>query len=141
MNEGVWSGGCQCGAVRYRIAVPAERTTHCHCSMCRKVHGALFATYSAFPRDRFVLERGQDALATYNSSPGVRREFCRHCGSPLFFDYDGGEAIVDVATGTLDDGAHPGHRREQEAHIFVASKAGWFTITDDLKQWPKDRDR
>lgn len=134
------AGGCQCGAVRYRIAAPAERTIHCHCAMCRKVHGAMFATFSAFPRARFTLEKGEEALRVFRSSPSVRRVFCGRCGCPLFFDYDGGEAIVDVATGTLDNGAHPGHPKAREGHIYVASKAPWFPIADGLRQWPEDHD-
>lgn len=134
------SGGCQCGTVRYRVRAPAERTTHCHCSMCRKMHGALFATFSAFPRRSFSLEGGADALCVFRSSPGVRRIFCGRCGCPLFFDYDGGEDVVDVATGTIDGGAHPGHAPAHEGHIYVASKVPWLRLNDGLRQWPEGHD-
>ena len=134
------TGGCLCGAVRFRIAAPALRTTHCYCEMCRKSHGALYTSYSAFPRDEFTLEKGEDALQTYHSSPGVRRIFCRHCGCTIFFDYAGGEDIADIPSGILDNGAHPGHPPGSECHIYVASKAPWYEITDRLPQYPEDHD-
>ena len=79
-------GGCECGVVRYRLEGPAVRTLHCHCEMCRKGHGALFASHSQFAKDRFTLESGTDELRAYESSPGIRRSFCSCCGSQLFFE-------------------------------------------------------
>ncbi len=120
MAEQVLTGGCQCGAVRYRVSAPADYTSHCHCTMCRKTHGALFATYSVVPSAELVLEGGRDALTLYKSSPSVKRSFCRNCGGTLFFQYDSKPEWVAYATGTLDAGAHPGHPPETERHIYVA---------------------
>ncbi|HCA63195.1 MAG TPA: GFA family protein, partial [Pseudomonas sp.] len=41
------TGSCLCGVVRYRIDAPIDALTHCHCKMCRKAHGAAFATYAS----------------------------------------------------------------------------------------------
>ena len=49
MSEIDLSGGCQCGAVRYRVTSAAKRTFHCHCLMCRKLHGAVYVTFSTVP--------------------------------------------------------------------------------------------
>ncbi|MEE9299720.1 MAG: GFA family protein [Alphaproteobacteria bacterium] len=135
MAEQVLTGGCQCGAVRYRVSAPADYTSHCHCTMCRKTHGALFATYSVVPSAELVLEGGRDALTLYKSSPSVKRSFCRNCGGTLFFQYDSKPEWIAYATGTLDAGAHPGHPPETERHIYVASKAPWHEITDGLPQF------
>src|SRR5690606_5687552 len=102
--------------------------THCHCSMCRKQHGAAFATYASLARERVRVVAGQDALVSYASSESVRREFCGTCGSSLFWRSDEWPDELGVALGTLDD--DPVGR--PEAHIYVASRAPWFEITDDL---------
>ena len=62
------AGGCQCGTVRYRVTAAATRTFHCHCSMCRKLHGAVFVTFSTVPEDGFAIERGEESLGRFESS-------------------------------------------------------------------------
>ena len=129
-----YRGGCLCGAVRYEVDVELPRASHCHCSMCRKAHGAAFATYVSVPREKFRFTRGaDDALRRYESSPGVLRSFCMHCGSPLNWaskERDGEE--VDFTLGTLDAPIEP----PQQWHIYTASKASWYVIEDDDPQWP-----
>jgi hypothetical protein len=127
-------GGCQCGAVRYGVEAAAHEIYHCHCSMCRKLHGALFATWAIVPRGRLTVIRGQDALATFESSPGVRRRFCRTCGCHLICEIDSDPDFDWFTPGTLDGGAHPGHGRGHERHIFVGSKVTWLAVGDGLEQ-------
>jgi hypothetical protein len=98
--------------------------------MCRKAHGAAFATYGRVKRNDFGWISGADDVASYRSSPGVTRTFCRQCGSNLQFISDERPSTFAVALGTLDD--DPGV--QASLHIFVASKASWFQITDDLPQ-------
>ena len=44
--------------VRYRVNAAASEIYHCHCSLCRKLHGALFATWAVVPRGRLeVIEQ------------------------------------------------------------------------------------
>ena len=131
-------GGCQCGAVRYRVHAAAHEIYHCHCSMCRKLHGALFVTWAVVPRGRLEVTRGEGALATFESSPGVRRRFCRDCGCHLFCEIDSDPDFDWFTPGTLDGGVHPGHAKDREQHIFVGSKAAWLEIGDDLEQYRDD---
>lgn len=128
------TGGCQCGAVRYTLSAPARATNHCHCSMCRKTHGAIFVTFSELPKAAFRIDKGAENLRDYQSTPGTHRRFCKTCGCHLHIDVDSMPDIVFVAAGTLDKGAHPGHPKEAEAHIFVGSKIPWYEITDGLPQ-------
>ena len=134
MAEFKLSGGCQCGAVRYHVSAPALETHHCHCSMCRKVHGALFGTFSVILQDKFTIEKGADKLNPYPSSERLRRNFCTVCGCHVFDRLVGNTSVIELATGTLDGGAHPGHPEETRRHIFVGSKAPWHKITDELPQ-------
>lgn len=128
-------GGCQCGAVRYRLSAAACDIYHCHCSLCRKLHGALFATWAVVPRGRLEITRGEGALASFESSPGVRRRFCRHCGCHLVCEIDSDPGFDWFTPGTLDGGVHPGHAPEREQHIFVGSKVQWRDIHDGVDQY------
>ena len=123
-------GSCLCGGVLYEVRGSVSRVTHCHCSMCRKAHGAAFGSYGRVERSDFVLLSGADNVASYQSSPGVIRTFCNRCGSTLQFISDKRPSTFSLALGTLDD--DPGV--ETSLHIFVGSKAPWFQITDDLPQ-------
>lgn len=96
-----WSGGCQCGAVRYRFSEKPRGAHVCHCRMCQKAFGAFYAPLVGGPRSSFEVTRG--AIATFLSSDLVERGFCRDCGTPLTFDYLAGKHI-SVAIGSLD---HP----------------------------------
>lgn len=125
------SGSCLCGAVRYRVAGPVGPTSHCHCSMCRKAHGAAFATYARVARADFHFSAGAEDVRSYESSAGVTRTFCGRCGANLQFIEDAEPGHLELALGTLD--GDPGVR--PRAHIFVASKAPWYEITDALTRF------
>lgn len=53
-REGIIEGGCLCGAVRYVITLPTKWCAHCHCSMCRRAHGAAFVTWAGVPSQSFT---------------------------------------------------------------------------------------
>jgi hypothetical protein len=96
--------------------------------MCRKAHGAAFATYGRVERSDFAVVSGAEDIASYRSSPEVTRTFCKRCGSNLQFISDKRPSTFSLALGTLDDDP----RVQASLHIFVGSKAPWFPITDDL---------
>ncbi len=124
-------GSCLCGGVRWGIDAPPTSLTHCHCSMCRKAHGAAFATYASASRAQFHWLAGQDQIAHYRSSPGYTpRSFCSRCGSVV--PSGGPESNeMDLPAGCFDD--DPITRPSR--HIFVASKAPWHPIEDDLPRY------
>jgi hypothetical protein len=127
------SGGCHCGGIRYTVTAPAIETHHCHCSVCRRVNGALFVTWSLYPKSNFTYDKAGSNLGTYNTSPTLHRHFCKTCGCPITFDVDG-QDFVAVASGTLDGGAYPGHPPETLRHAFATSKVPWYEIGDKLPQ-------
>jgi len=124
------SGSCLCGAVRYEVAGAFGRVSHCHCSMCRKAHGAAFGTYGRVRKIEFRLVSGGDSIAQYNSSPDVIRTFCKRCGSTLQWMRRSTPDVFALALGTLDDDPEA----RPECHIYVGSKTSWFEITDALPQ-------
>ncbi len=123
-------GSCLCGSVRYEIRGSLGRMSHCHCSKCRKAHGAAFGTYARVNRTDFVLLSGEDEIVSFRSSPSVLRTFCKTCGSTLQFVTEARPESFALAIGTLDD--DPSIRPSY--HIFVDSKAPWIEITDGLPQ-------
>lgn len=125
-------GSCLCAAIAWTASGPFELMAHCHCSMCRKAHGASFATSLAAARTSFRFERGADQVARYESSTRTSRNFCKLCGSTVPWvptEPSDGERIF-LPAGCLDD--DPGVR--PIAHIFAASKAPWHEIGDALPQ-------
>src|SRR6185295_11878367 len=126
-------GSCLCGSVRYEVDGPVHDMHHCHCSMCRKAHGAAFSTFARTGAAAVRVVTGEEHLREFRSSSVVRRSFCATCGSSLFFRFDPLPDLVWVAVGTLDD--DPGLR--PQAHIFVGSRAAWHAIADVLPQFPE----
>lgn len=122
-------GSCLCGGVRYEV-LALSRILHCHCSMCRKATGAAFRTRATVRSPDFRWLAGEHLVTRYESSPDHIRTFCRVCGSTLLTEFPKMPKEVGLPLGTLDD--DPGIR--PEFHIFVDSKAPWFTIHDQLPQ-------
>lgn len=93
------SGGCQCGAVRYHATSMLDNAHLCHCRMCQKAVGNLFAALVAAPREALTWTRGEPAR--FRSSAHVDRGFCSSCGTPLFFE-DTSSNRVNLTIGSLD---------------------------------------
>jgi hypothetical protein len=119
---------CLCGDVTWELEAPYVFMHHCHCGRCRKAHGTPFATYIGATEDGYRLQ-GAAQVATWEPQPGAARSFCRRCGSVV----PGGPAsgLVFAPAGNLD--GDPGERPGD--HIFVASKASWYEIADDLRRF------
>ncbi|WP_421723099.1 GFA family protein [Bauldia sp.] len=100
MADERYTGGCQCGAVRYAITGPLIDPSICHCRMCQKAFGAFYAPLVGAKRSDFTVTRGQ--IAIFKSSDLAERGFCRDCGTPLTYDYVAADQI-NVSIGSLDD--------------------------------------
>lgn len=89
------SGGCQCGAVRYRIGRLGKGSI-CHCRMCQKAFGGLFAALV----EAYEIEWTRGERSIFQSSETNWRGFCKVCGTPLTYEFEG---HIEVAIGTLDN--------------------------------------
>ena len=125
------SGRCECGRVRFEADAPIQDFSHCHCSMCRRLHGAAFASWAGIPKNSFRYVSGEDSVSVYSSSGSLDRKFCSNCGSSFRSDMKDEPEVVYLAMGNLDGDPErpPGY------HFFVASKAPWIDIGDGLPQW------
>lgn len=126
----LFKGNCLCGVVSFEAAGEIKSVTHCHCSMCRKHHGAAYATFVGMLSADVTIQ-GEEQLTKYQSSEPVQRCFCSHCGSSLFFLYNPVPELIWFAAGALNEAPE----FEPKEHIYVGSKAPWHTITDELPQY------
>jgi hypothetical protein len=126
----VHNGGCLCGAVRFEVNGPVREVVYCHCGQCRKQTGLFYAASNAMESDLTVT--GGDNVTWYKSSENGRRGFCKHCGSALFWKWQGAPH-VSIMAGAFDmpSKLSPGY------HIFCEDKGDFYEITDSLPQYPK----
>lgn len=122
------SGACLCGAVRFRITPPTLFCAHCHCSMCRRNHGAAFVTWFGIARERLAFEAGEDVLVRHASSEHGTRSFCGRCGSSLFCESTRHPDHVDVVLASLDGPID----RAPAMHVYFDSGADWTDVRDEL---------
>jgi hypothetical protein len=124
-------GHCECGRVQIEAGGEINDFSHCHCSQCRRLHGAAYATFAGVARDKFRFISGESDVSAYASSGTHQRLFCSNCGSNILVELSTEPNTFYVSMGLIDeDPPHP-----PAYHIFVASKAPWHDITDDLPQY------
>ncbi|HET6725328.1 MAG TPA: GFA family protein [Gammaproteobacteria bacterium] len=133
-------GRCLCEAVSYEIRGELGPVFNCHCSKCRRWHGAAFRTRASVDVSQFSWLSGEDNLSQYKSSENVTKYFCRTCGSSLISTYANWPSVLGIPLGGLEGD----FKSRPEAHVFTASKATWYEITDGLTQyesWPENESR
>ncbi len=118
--EATVTGGCQCGAMRYRTDVMLDNAHLCHCRMCQKAVGNIFAALVATPNANLVWTRGQPSV--FKSSDHAERGFCNQCGTPLFYNSLDNDRI-NLTIGSLDDPNlfPPG------GEVGAEAKVSWFS--------------
>ena len=130
------TGGCQCGALRYRLDAKPSASL-CHCRMCQKASGGPFMAFGGVPNSSFVVIRG--VLSTFRSSDIAERGFCAACGTPLTYRLVGGRS-VGVTLGSLDapNGVAP------EEQFGAESRISWLAAAlvapeTSLSDWLKSK--
>lgn len=98
MSETLHTGGCQCGAVRYNALGDDFHGSICHCRMCQKQFGSYFGAFVTFNANKVKWTRGQPSH--FQSSTVAKRGFCKNCGTPLTFEWNGGD--ISLSIGSFD---------------------------------------
>ncbi|HEY8593368.1 MAG TPA: GFA family protein [Sphingomicrobium sp.] len=129
------TGGCLCGAVRYKLRSEPFDTGYCHCRTCQLSSGAPAMVFASVPEGDLVWTQGGDTVKSVPSSSFGHREFCGKCGTPFLMKVDHQPETVDFSVATLDEpeAIGPGF------HIFWGSKIGWFEPKDELPRHDKFR--
>ena len=94
-NSPHYSGGCQCGAVRFHVEGALGDASVCHCRMCQKAFGNFYAPLVSVREAKLVWTRGEPKY--FQSSNHGSRGFCAECGTPLSFRAPDGVALA-IAT-------------------------------------------
>ena len=124
-------GRCECAAIRYEVAGDVEDFSHCHCSQCRRLHGAPYASFAGVGQERLEWKKGRDALRVYSSSATNDRYFCPNCGSHIMVVSRDEPGVVYLTLGCVEGDP----KLPAGYHQFVGSKAPWVQISDDLPQF------
>ncbi len=124
MANQTYSGGCQCGAIRFHIDGKLGDASVCHCRMCQKAFGGLYAPLVSTRGAKLTWTRG--APKYFQSSNFVARSFCGNCGTPLTYEAPDGIAL---AIGAFDNAA------------AIAPKIQWgieakLAYVDDISKLP-----
>ena len=121
-------GSCFCGAVRFEVTLPTLVCVHCHCSMCRRSHGAAYVTWFTLPRAQWRVTAGEGELTRHQSSDHGVRSFCLRCGSALFFESSERADQVDIPLANMAAAID----RTPQFHIFFDDRAEWIDVSDSL---------
>jgi hypothetical protein len=122
------SGGCLCGAVKFSAELPSKWCAHCHCTMCRRAHGAGYVTWVGFEDSQFRIETGEDRLRWFASSENAQRGFCATCGSTMFFRSSKWAGEIHIALASIADPID----RKPQANVFHATHVDWMPLDDAL---------
>jgi hypothetical protein len=90
-NKLLYSGGCQCGAVRFRVEGALGSASICHCRMCQKAFGNFYAPLVSVGEAKLIWTRNEPKR--FQSSNHVKRGFCAECGTPLTYEAPDGVAL------------------------------------------------
>ncbi|MGE0823562.1 MAG: GFA family protein [Candidatus Binatia bacterium] len=124
-------GSCFCGTVQFEITLPTMFCVHCHCSMCRRVHGAGYVTWIGVPYSQFRTTEGKDHLKIYRSSDHGWRSFCDVCSSSLFCESTNHSQHIDIVLANL----HGKIDREPQAHYYFTDRIDWVHLDDALPRF------
>jgi hypothetical protein len=122
------SGSCFCGRVRFEASMPSLFCAHCHCSMCRRIHGAGFVTWFSIPKPQLRITAGEADLVRFQSSDHGTRSFCGSCGSSLFFESTLDPERIDIPLANMDGPID----REPQLHSYFDCRAEWVSVGDSL---------
>ena len=130
-----WTGGCQCGAVRYQLLTPPEHACICHCRMCQRASGQPFMAFASVKRENLRWTRGSPS--TFVSSNVAERNFCSACGTPLTYHrVESGSIAVTIGSLDAPEAARPIEQFGIESELSWISgvRALPATFTEDWRR-------
>jgi len=129
-----YHGSCLCRRVKFQVTGFSPQAANCHCTMCRKFHGAAFGTLVPVKELEWV--SGLDLLKEYVAPNGTIRSFCGECGSSIGFRVKGADInSIELAIGTFDEDIPV----EVNGQIYTKFKANWTNLHEGLDVYPEGR--
>ncbi|MFP6622823.1 MAG: GFA family protein [Myxococcota bacterium] len=134
MSRAQVTGSCLCGAVAFHVELPTLFCGHCHCSMCRRNHGAAYVTWFGVLYEQFEIDQGIDVLVRHASSEHGSRRFCGKCGSSLFCESTQHPDHIDIVLANMDGPID----KAPQFHGYWESRADWAQVGDELPRLRAD---
>lgn len=126
------TGRCLCGDVGFRAAMPPRWVAHCHCSRCRRAHGAAFVTWVSVEQDRSRIDDPAQRLRWFDAGQGGERGFCGQCGSPMFFRGARWPGELHIARALFDEPLD----QQPMVHAYWDTHVDWVHLGDELPRRP-----
>jgi hypothetical protein len=126
-------GGCQCGAVRYRISGDPISLVACHCTECQRQSGSAFGMSLVVRKTDFALSGNVKVFRRIaESGKAVDCAFCPECGTRVYHEPERMNGMaVNVRAGTLDDTS----ALAPVAHAWTKSKQPWFAVPEGVTEF------
>jgi hypothetical protein len=126
-------GGCQCGALRYRVEGEPVAVGICHCTQCQKQSGSAFGMSCIVQKEAFRLLSGSPKTFTRTSDSGrpVVCAFCPDCGTRIYHETRWLDGVLNIKPGTFDDTSF----LRPQAQIWTAKKQGWVELPSDIRSF------
>ena len=117
------TGGCLCGAIRYRISQPVTELRACHCTHCQKASGTGGSINAIVPSNAVTITQGKPKRYEDTAASGniLNRYFCDKCGSPIYSQRQDRPDLMVVRAGSFDDSS----KMKITAHIWADSARPW----------------
>lgn len=129
-----YKGSCLCSAVSFSVNGFSDKAANCHCSMCRKFHGAAYGTLVGISGLKWL--SGRDHLNEFFAPNGSVRTFCKACGSSIGFRVkDAPFSDIELAIATFDVDIPV----QVDAHIYTRYRSNWCELQDDLMKFEEGR--
>ena len=116
------TGGCYCGAIRFRAEGEPMHLANCHCANCRRAVGAQAVAWITVASATFTFEKG--TAKKYRTPTGAWRTFCDRCGTSLTYENDTRPNEIDITTGSLDRPENFPPNRD----VFPEEKLSWVSL-------------
>jgi hypothetical protein len=133
----VMTGGCLCGAIRYRVTQPVDKIIMCHCTDCQKASGAGASANTVVPTDRFEITQGTPKVfaKVVDSGNTLQRAFCPDCGSPIFTRRANAPEMTVLKVGSLDAPVD----LKVVMNIWTRSARPWTYMDPAIDHFPQNR--
>lgn len=134
--KSIYKGSCLCGQVTFEASEFSQKAAACHCTMCRKFHGAPFAVLVQVGYFQYLT--GADSIREFTGSNETVRTFCERCGSSIGFRAAGAcENEFEVAVACFDEEIPV----KIDAHVFTAYKASWYEPDNNIPAYAEGREQ
>ena len=133
INSKIIRGACLCEKIKFEITLPTKWCSHCHCTLCRRSHGAAFVTWFGVNTDQFRITQGENQIKWYFSSVESQRGFCMNCGSHILFKSIKWPGEIHISLSNMIDPID----RKPAGHTYFDTHVDWVKFNDGL---PRNND-